>query len=112
MPIQLNESSLTEHEYTPEGFEEESNPPVFVIRPPDEALKTKLSLMAERKADTDSVDLVLNQCVIGWKNVLDAKGNESKFNRYKLRFIPNETRLDLFTEAMRLSRLDEDQKKT
>lgn len=112
MTLQLNESSLIEHEFVPEGQEEESEKAVFIISPPDERLKTKLSLMAARKSDEgDSVDIVLNACLVGWKNIVDSKGEEAEFSKDKFRFIPNDTRLDIFNEAMRLSRLDDEQKK-
>jgi len=76
-------------EFIPESYKEKSNPPIFLLKAPSKSLVIfTQSTLASVSINTDQSAEALNkvmitfldECVVGWKNIVDENQKPLEFN--------------------------------
>ena len=100
--------SIEPIEFVPEKYKNDSNPLTFYYRPPSKSLTLRTqALLASvgldnQRADDETLsklmNMTLSECVVGWKNVVDDKGNPVEFTKDNFeRFNDSEVLIDLYS---------------
>jgi len=109
----------TEKEFVPTSEKEADNPLTFVIIPPTRRTVLHLQEKLVSSLDDDGelnpknipladlMDLYFDDCVIGWKNMMDASNNPVIFSKELFKkFNDGEILNELYTEIKGLSESD------
>ncbi len=101
-------------EYIPKQFKDIENPPIFLIKPPTkstvlhiQALLANIALTSEESEErnftaplNESMNICLDQCIVGWKNIVDENNNPVEFTKDNFERLNNQDVLmDLYTKV-------------
>ena len=100
-------------EYVPEQYKKLEKPLTFLIKPPTkstvlqiQALLADVALTSDEETRSfakplnESMNICLNQCVVGWKNVFDQDNNPVEFTPENFERMNNQDILmDLYTKV-------------
>jgi len=116
MPLKIIES-LGPEWFTPAGFEEDSEPPQFKIRPLSQLRYLEVLNSAyidkngEPQLDNEQIVMALRYGVVGWRNVQRSNGTAMPFSLANLEKLPASLLGEIATEIISRSELSEDQEK-
>lgn len=112
MPL-IATSGVAPEWYTLEGYEEDSKPPKFQLRPltPPEREQVMDWYGTDFVVPIRNWDRLLKMGVLGWENFTDEHGKDIPFEAQNFKRIPEPARMELAGRLMYLCRLqDEDAK--
>jgi hypothetical protein len=107
----------TPKDFIPSTEEEKENPLTFIVKPPTKRVVLEIQETLFRSLDTETSEVSLNDiplatlmnayinaCVVGWKNVVNEKGDEVPFSQEKLELFNDTTILmELYNFCKELS---------
>ena len=86
-------------EFVPESFKDQDNPPIFLIQAPTKSLVLETqsllagaSMIPEQSGNTLNtvMRLCLDNCVTGWKNIVDDTGKPIDFTKENFERLNNQ----------------------